>query len=466
MSTLDPQDWSGLRAVGHKMLDDMIDHLASLRQQPVWQPMDQSVRQGFAAPVPVTGIDLETLYTRFKTDIQPYVTGNLHPRFMGWVHGGGNPVSMLADLLAGAMNANCGGRNHVGIVVERQVIAWAAEILGMPAQTSGVLLTGSSMANFCALLCARQKALGEAGHETGINGSKLVAYASAGVHRCVTGAVDMAGLGRAALRQIPLDDQFRMNLTQLRAAIKRDKEAGLTPFFIAATAGSVDVGAFDDLTAIADIAAQERAWFHVDGAFGALAALSPVTRHLSAGLDRADSIAFDFHKWAQVTYACGCLLVRDPDVHNATFAQATNYLAAAPRGLAGGFPWPCDLGPDLSRGFSALKVWMTLSAYGTERLAGVVENSCALAKQLAHLVQANDSLVLMAPVTLNIVCFGVKNKSNQQILDLVADLQEDGVFAPSTTMIAGRAAIRCALVNHRTTTEDIQALVQEVLKRI
>ncbi|MDE1905973.1 MAG: cytochrome D ubiquinol oxidase subunit I [Rhodospirillales bacterium] len=466
MITLDPADWSSLRALGHKMLDDMVDHLATLREQPVWRPMPEAVRQSFTTPLPSTGTEVEALYTRFTAEIQPYVTGNLHPRFMGWVHGGGNPVSMLAELLAGAMNANCGGRDHVGIAVERQVIAWAAEMLGMPAQTSGVLLTGSSMANFCAVLCAKQNALGEAGHETGVNGTRLIAYASAGVHRCVTGALDMAGFGRAALRKIPVDADFRMDMDKLREAIAADRAAGFTPFLIAATAGSVDAGAFDDLNQTADIAEAENAWFHVDGAFGALAALSPAKRHLTAGLGRADSIAFDFHKWAQVTYSCGCLLVRDPEIHNATFAQPTSYLAAAPRGLAGGFPWPCDLGPDLSRGFSALKIWMTLSAYGTEGLARVVENSCALASRLAGHVQASNRLVLLAPAALNIVCFGVEGKTDQQVLDLVADLQEDGLFAPSTTIINGRVAIRCAIVNHRTTEDDIDALVAEILRRV
>jgi aromatic-L-amino-acid/L-tryptophan decarboxylase len=466
MNTLDPADWSSLRALGHKMLDDMVDHLATLREQPVWRPMPEAVRQSFTAPLPSTGTNAEALYARFQADIQPYVTGNLHPRFMGWVHGGGNPVSMLAELLAGAMNANCGGRDHVGIAVERQVIAWAAEMLGMPAQTSGVLLTGTSIANFCAVLCAKQKALGEAGHETGLNGTKLTAYASAGVHRCVTGALDMAGFGRAALRKIPVDADFRMDMAKLREAIAQDRAADFTPFLIAATAGSVDVGAFDDLNATADIAAADNIWFHVDGAFGALAALSPGKRHLTDGIGRADSIAFDFHKWPQVTYSCGCLLVRDPVLHNATFAQATSYLAASSRGLAGGFPWPCDLGPDLSRGFSALKVWMTLSAYGTDGLAGVVENSCNLAQRLAMRVQTSNRLTLLAPVALNIVCFGIEGKTNQEVQDLVADLQEEGLFAPSTTNINGRTAIRCAIVNHRTREEDIDALTEEILRRI
>jgi glutamate/tyrosine decarboxylase-like PLP-dependent enzyme len=448
------------------MLDDMVDHLAGIREKPVWQPMPQAVRAGFKAPLPAQGTAPEALYEAFQTTIQPYVTGNTHPRFMGWVHGGGNPVSMLAELLAGAMNANCGGRDHVGIAVERQVIAWAAEMLGMPAQTSGVLLTGSSMANFVAVLCARYKALGDAGRHGGVGGAKLTAYASAGVHRCVPGALDMAGLGSDALRRIPANADFRMDLDALRAAIAADKAAGCTPFLIVGTAGTVDAGAFDDLNTLADIATAENAWFHVDGAFGALAALSPSKRHLTTGIGRADSVAFDFHKWAQVTYDAGCVLVRDPAVELATFAQATNYLATAPRGLAGGAPWPCDLGPDLSRGFRALKVWMTLSAYGSVALGGIVDDTCALAQHLATRINASNRLELLAPVKLNIVCFGITGAMDSQTANLVADLQEEGKFAPSTTTIGGRLAIRAAIVNHRTTVADIDALVEEILSRV
>ena len=466
MSTLDPADWAGLRALGHKMLDDMVDHLATLRDGPVWQPMPPAVRAGFNAPLPVQGMPLEALYERFRADIQPYVTGNTHPRFMGWVHGGGNAISMLAELLAGAMNANCGGRDHAGIAVERQVIAWSAKMFGMPAETSGVLLTGSSMANFVAVLCARTKTLGQAGRSNGVGGRKLTAYASAGVHRCVPGALDMAGLGSDALRRIPVDEDFRMDIQQLRAAIAADRGAGRTPFLIVGTAGTVDVGAFDELGTLADIAAEAGAWFHVDGAFGALAALSPTHKPALAGLERADSVAFDFHKWAQVTYDAGCVLVRDPDIELATFAQATSYLAAAPRGLAGGAPWPCDLGPDLSRGFRALKIWMTLCAYGTQALGGIVDETCALARRLAGLIQASPGLTLLAPVKLNIVCFGIVGFSDAQTAALVADLQEEGLFAPSTTIIGGRLAIRAAIVNHRTSAADIDALVAEIIRRI
>jgi glutamate/tyrosine decarboxylase-like PLP-dependent enzyme len=373
---------------------------------------------------------------------------------------------MLAELLAGAMNENCGGRDHAGIALERQVIAWAAQMLHMPPTTSGILLTGSSMANFCAVLCARTQALGTQARAAGLQSAKLTAYASAGVHRCVPGALDMAGLGANALRKIPLNDAFSIDLAALEAAIQSDLAAGATPFLVVGTAGSVDTGAFDNLAALHALAQKYGAWFHVDAAFGALAALSPAHAHNLAGIEHADSVAFDFHKWAQVTYDAGCLLVRNAQIQQATFAQATSYLAAAPRGLAGGQPWPCDLGPDLSRGFRALKIWMTLSTYGTDALGAIVETTCALAQHLAARIRASSQLELLAPACLNIVCFTVTGHNNAQISDLVADVQEEGLFAPSTTTIAGRTAIRAAIVNHRTVQADIDALVDEILRRI
>ena len=465
MTSLDPADWSELRSLGHRMMDDMIDHLAGLRAGPVWQKMPDGVRRGFQKPLPSSGSDLNALYQSFTETIQPYVTGNTHPRFMGWVHGGGNPVSMLAELLAGAMNANCGGRDHVGIAVERQVIAWAVEMVGMPASSSGVLLTGSSMANFVAVLCARYQALGPEARKTGIGSAQLTAYAAAGAHRCIPGAMDMAGLGTDALRLIPVDADYRIDIGRLKTAMAEDIAAGKRPFLVIGTAGSVDVGAIDDLDALADIAVQSQTWFHVDGAFGALATLSPALKPRLVGIERADSLAFDFHKWAQVTYDAGCVLVRDSNVQLSTFAQKTNYLATAKSGLAGGDPWPCDLGPDLSRGFRGLKIWMTLSAYGTEALGAIVTHTCQLAKHLETLIRASDMMELAAPVTLNIVCFRVRNFDDAKNASLVVDLQEAGLFAPSNTIINGQIAIRAAIVNHRTTYADIDAFFNAVTAR-
>jgi glutamate/tyrosine decarboxylase-like PLP-dependent enzyme len=465
MSTLDPENWDSLRALGHRMMDDMVDHLANIAAQPVWRPMPEAVRGAFKSPLPTQRTPPETLYETFCETIAPYATGNTHPRFMGWVHGGGNPVSMLAELLAGALNANCGGRDHAGIAVERQVIAWAAQMLGLPAETSGLLLTGSSMANFVALLCARQKALGDDARAHGLAGHKLTAYAGATAHRCIASALDMSGLGTKALRNIPVDANDQIDLGALQAALAQDLATGHTPFLIIGTAGTVDTGAIDPLDALAAIAKAAKAWFHVDAAFGALAALSPTHAPLLKGIEQADSVAFDFHKWAQVTYDAGCVLVRDPAIHLATFAQKTAYLAGAKRGLAGGEPWPCDLGPDLSRGFRALKIWMTLAAHGTAALGGIVDTTCALAQHLAARIAASNRLELLAPVRLNIVCFAPIGGTGAQTEALVADLQEEGLFAPSTTRLNGRLAIRAAIVNHRTTKPDIDALIEEILKR-
>jgi len=462
-TTLDPENWSELRALGHLMMDDMIDHLSGISERPVWQKMPDDVRAHFTTPLPAAAGNLAALYDDFSKNIKPYVTGNTHPRFMGWVHGGGNAVSMLAELLAGAMNANCGGRDHAGIAVERQVISWAADMVGMPATTGGVLLTGSSMANFVAVLCAKYRALGQAGRDNGLQGQKLTAYASTGVHRCVPGALDMSGLGLAALRKIPVDADYRMNLKTLKTAIARDRAAGHQPFLIVGTAGTVDVGAIDDLAAIADIAKTENIWFHADAAFGALACLSPTLKPRLAGIERADSVAFDFHKWAQVTYDAGCVLIRDRQIQLATFSQPTNYLAPA-EALAGGAPWPCDLGPDLSRGFRALKIWLTLSAYGKDAFGAIVDKTCALATHLATRIQSSPHLELAAPAPLNIVCFHVKNFSDTQTAALVAALQNAGTFAPSTTTLNNRLAIRAAIVNHRTERADVDGLIEAVEK--
>jgi glutamate/tyrosine decarboxylase-like PLP-dependent enzyme len=278
--------------------------------------------------------------------------------------------------------------------------------------------------------------------------------------------MDMAGLGTDALRLIPADDAHRMDIAALEQAIAADVAAGLHPFLIVGTAGTVDTGAFDNLAAIADIAAREKIWFHVDGAFGATAAFSAKYRPLLAGVERADSLAFDFHKWAQVPYDCGCVLVRDRTLLLETFAQSLAYLEGADRGIAGNAPWPRDMGPDLSREFRALKVWFTLRAYGADGIGRVVETGCDVAQHLAARVLREPALELLAPVALNIVCFRVAQGAedlNQFNKDLVADIQEAGIAAPSTTTINGKLAIRAGVFNHRSTREDADALVDGIL---
>ncbi len=449
------------------MLDDMFDRLQDVRQGPVWQRMPDELRAELRVPLPQQGADPSSVYDEFRRLIAPYGLGNTHPRFMGWVHGGGTGIGMLAELLAGAMNANLGGRDHAPIEVERQVVRWAAELVGMPSDSGGLLVTGSSMANLIAVLVARRHAAGAAVRGDGVGGLGLVGYAGANAHGCVPRAFDMAGLGSAALRQVACGADHRIDLAALAAAVRRDRARGLRPFLVVGTAGSVDTGSIDDLAALAGFCRSEALWFHVDGAFGALAALSPRLRGRLDGIARADSLAFDFHKWAQVPYDAGCVLVRDASLQLQNFTQRLDYLAGATRGAAGNAPWPADLGPDLSRGFRALKVWMTLKTYGAERLGRMVEACCDVAAHLAERVAAEPSLELLAPVPLNIVCFRLRRAGtdlDRLNADLVADLHEAAIAVPSTTRIDGKCAIRAAIVNHRTTRDDVDAMIDGLLR--
>jgi aromatic-L-amino-acid decarboxylase len=466
IESLDPADWTNLRALGHRMIDDMFDHLESLRDQPVWRKMPEPLRRELRQPLPRGPSPAEAVYEDFQRLVRPYSTGNLHPRFMGWVHGGGNPVGMLAELLAGGLNANLGGRDHAPIEVERQVIAWAAEMLGFPPDASGVLVTGTSIANLIGVLVARSAKLGPAVRSDGVDGTRLVAYTSAAAHGCLPRAMDMAGLGFAALRMIACDERGRIKPDALAASIAADRADGACPFLVVGTAGTVNTGAVDDLAALADFARDEGLWFHVDAAFGAIALLAPKLRPLLAGIERADSVAFDFHKWAQVPYDAGCIVVRDASRHLETFGAEAAYLRREERGLAGGGVWPCDLGPDLSRGFRALKVWMTLSVYGADRIGAVAQQTCDLAAALAAIVDREPALERLAPVALNIVCFrfvAADGDLDRLNADIVADLQEAGIAAPSTTIVNGVLSIRAAIVNHRTNHADIAILVDAVL---
>ncbi|GIZ52698.1 pyridoxal phosphate-dependent decarboxylase family protein [Noviherbaspirillum aridicola] len=467
-SSLDPTDWNELRAQGHRMLDDMFDHMAGLRQKPVWQPAPQEVRDAFREPLPRQPTPLAEVHARFLDEILPYGIGNAHPGFMGWVQGGGTAVGMLAEMLAAGLNANLGGRDQIPVEVERQVLHWVRELFGFPDEASGLFVTGSSMANMIAVLVARTGALGTGVRKTGLaaSGRRLTAYASVAAHQCVSQAVDLCGLGTDALRLIPVDALGRMDTVALEAAIAHDRRQGFTPFIIVGSAGTVDIGAIDPLPALADIAAREGLWFHVDGAYGALAMLSPEIAPRLAGLERADSIAFDFHKWAQVQYDAGFILVRDGRLHHDSFASPAAYLARETRGMAANSPWLSDFGPDLSRGFRALKTWFAIQAYGSERLGEVISHGCRLAQDLKQRIESEPRLELLAPVGLNIVCFGYRCEEADEVnREIVIALQESGLVAPSTTIVNGRLAIRAALFNHRTRQQDIDTLVEAVLHR-
>jgi glutamate/tyrosine decarboxylase-like PLP-dependent enzyme len=474
--TLDPADWSEFRAQAHRMLDDMLGYIEEIRERAVWQPIPADLRARFQAHAPQHAEKLANVHAEFMRAILPYTQGNVHPGFMGWVNGGGTPVGMLAEMLAAGLNANLAGRDHIPVEVERQVTRWVAELFGFPENASGLFVTGTSMANLIAVLIARDAALGIDVRASGVAEAfkRLTAYTSTSVHSCVPKAMDIAGLGSDALRLIPADLRCHIDLAALAQAIQRDREAGLTPFLVVGTAGTVNAGAIDDLAGLAELCEREKLWFHVDGAFGALAKLAPDLAPKLNGMERADSVAFDFHKWGQAPYDAGFILVRDAEAHRRAFVAPAAYLQRAERGLAAGSPWPCDFGPDLSRGFRALKVWFTLKVYGVEALGASISRTCALARYLESRIAETPELELMAPVELNIVCFRYRpqgsdaedsnsERSNRINDEIVIRLQESGIVAPSTTRIRGRVAIRAAIVNHRTSRAEIDALVENAL---
>jgi glutamate/tyrosine decarboxylase-like PLP-dependent enzyme len=465
--SLDPEDWTQTRAQAHRMLDDMLDYIAYIRDRPVWVPVPETVRENFRSEIPRTATPLEAVHREFMEFVLPYAGGNVHPGFMGWVQGGGTAAGMLAEMLAGGLNANLGGRDQAPLEVERQMVEWARQLFGFPEGASGLFVTGTSIANLLAVLVARTAKLGNTVRQQGIGAAahQLRAYASSSAHGCVAQAMDLAGFGSDALRLAPVDKSSRMDIAALRAMILSDREAGLEPFLVTGSAGTVDVGAIDDLAALARLCREQNLWFHIDGAYGALGMLSPEIAPRLDGIALADSIAFDFHKWGQVPYDAGFLLVRDGRQHYETFASPAAYLRRETRGLAAGSPWPCDFGPDLSRGFRALKTWFTLKVYGADAIGATIAKACALAQYLEQRVRAEPALELMAPAQLNIVCFRYRAEESDRVNStIVADLQESGIAAPSLTTIEGQLAIRAALFNHRTRPADLDALLEAVLR--
>lgn len=470
--SLDPEDWAQFRRVAHAALDDCIDYLARVRERAVWQPPPAEALALMQSPLPAAPAALEQVLDDVRWAVLPYATGNTHPRFFGWVHGAGTPLGVVAEMLAATMNSNCGGREHAAIHVERQVIDWARTLFGFPAGSSGVLTVGTSMATVIALAAARAHRLGERGRLEGNAGSRrLVGYCSAEAHVAITKAFELLGLGSAHLRAIPVDAHFTVSTEALERSIRDDRASGLEPFLLVGTAGTVNTGSFDDLAGLARVAAREGLWYHVDGAFGAAAILAPALAPLLRGLERADSVAFDFHKWLHVPYDAGCILVRDEALHRATFASATPYLQRQDRGTAGGAPWFTDYTLDLSRGFRALKVWFTIKEHGTRRLGEAVEKNVRQAARLAQLIEGRDRFELLAPVELNIVCFRYKASGRSgPALDafneeLAVALQESGVAVTSLTTLGGNRALRVNITNHRTRDEDLTLLL-DTLERL
>ena len=468
---LDPADWDAFRASLHQVVDEMVDRFQDEGTGPVWQAIPESVHQGFTGPLPRAPRPLDSVLDRVRRDVLPYTLGNTHPRFFGWVHGSGTPVGALAELLAASMNANTGGRHHAPILVEDQVVNWVRRLFDFPEEATGLVVSGTSMATVVGLAVARHRATRGLDRKEGLrDGPPLVGYTTRDGHQSIRDAFSLLGLGASALRAVPMLDDGSMDPVALERRITEDVHAGRKPFAVIATAGSVTCGAIDDLVRIREICRDHGLWMHVDAAFGAAARLSPQLAPRLDGIETADSIAFDFHKWFHVPYDAGFVLVRDGRLHTATFGGREDYLTSLGQGPGSGDIWPCDLGPELSRGFRAFKVWFTLQTLGADAIGEAVERNVRQARSLARMVDREPELERLGPADLNIVSFRYRSEGrgnaelNELNREILLEIQERGIALPSPIRRDEAFGIRVCLCNHRTRDSDLRLLVKAVLE--
>ena len=454
--------------MGHAAADAVAEHRERLLSRPVFGKVPDAAL--FDEPLPEEGLPFDDVLAFAREHILPFPMGNSHPRFYGFINATADPVGIAADYLAAAMNPNCWGGDHAAIHVEKCVVRWLAQMLGYPPDAEGILVSGGSMANFTALATARRAICPGNVREDGLSGQPpLVVYASDQVHSCVDKAVDLLGIGTRHLRKLESDERFRLRLDRLEEALARDRREGLRPAIVVGNAGTVNTGAIDPLEEIADFCRRESLWFHVDGAYGAMAALSPRLAPLFRGMERADSLAADPHKWLYVPYEAGATLVREPGRFADAFRKFPEYLAADAESPFPGPAWFAERGVELSRGFKALKVWMGLKTHGRRRYAELIEEDVRLARFLAAEVERRPDFERLAESVLSIANFRYRpagRRLSDPELDavnrkIINRLVGNGSFFLAPTVLKGRTALRVSIVNFRTRDEDLVALLDE-----
>jgi aromatic-L-amino-acid decarboxylase len=471
---MDPEEF---RRLGRRVVDRIADFLASLPERRVTpgetpQQLRKILGEG---SLPQRGAPAEGLLDEAAQLLIEHSLFNGHARFWGYITSSAAPIGALADLLASAVNPNVGafGLSPIATEIELQTVRWIAEMIGFPSGGAGVLVSGGNMANFVGFLAARRaKAPWDIRVAGAAGGPALCAYASVETHTWLKKAADLFGLGTESLRWIPVDSEYRMDVEALRAAIREDRAAGRFPFLVVGTAGSVSTGAIDPLPRIAEVASEENLWFHVDGAYGGLAAVLPDAPAALCGLSQADSVAVDPHKWLYAPLEAGCTLVRDPAALEDTFAYRPPYYHFDENDETVNL---YERGPQNSRGFRALKVWLGLRQAGREGYARMIADDIALAQRLFEKVSATSEL---EPFTreLSIATFrfvperlaGAGAESGEYLdrlnTELLTRLQNGGEAYVSNAVLGGRFVLRACIVNFRTRAADIDSLPDLVVR--
>jgi aromatic-L-amino-acid/L-tryptophan decarboxylase len=470
-------DWEPKRAreIGERALDLWEQMLERLRELPVSRYQGaERVHEAVGIAVPDDPMPLDELFGYLREVVLERSMYPGHPGFMAYITGAGTVPGVAADLLAAGLNQNLGGwrLSPAASEIELHLTRWLARQFGLPEGSGGLIVSGGAMANFVGLKVARDRKAGWDVRGEGVRaGPQLVIYGSDEVHSVSQRAADMLGLGRAAVRQLPTDDGFRLRLDALRAAVDKDRAVGRHPIAVVASAGTVATGAIDPLEGIADLCVHNGLWFHVDAAYGGPGVLADELRPLYSGIERADSIAFDPHKWLYTPHSGGCVLVRDFEDMPRSFSihEHASYVfedkARTGTGLDGN-----EMGPQFSRGFWALKVWVSLLAHGRKAYARRIAHDVELARYLGERVEERPDFERMAPVTLSICCFRYipedlpDDPGREEYLDslnerLMTEIQMDGRVYPSNAVLGGRFTLRACIVNFRTEAEEMDLLL-------
>src|SRR5437868_1755334 len=450
----------------------VFEYLTTIAERPVRaENYAGKTTESIDAELSAEGVPLDQLMAECRR-VMDLSRHNGHPRFFGYVASPSTPIGAYADLIASALNANitCWRSGPAGTEIERMVVRWLGSLIAYDNDAIGLLTSGGSMANTIALLIASRRKSGEEMAQKGLwnSGPAMTLYASEEVHMSVAKAADILGFGREQVRVIGCDERQRMRVDVLRQRIDADLREGLRPFCVAASAGTVNTGAVDPLAELANLAREFDLWFHVDGAYGAPAVLDERKKHLFSGLERADSLSLDPHKWLYVPVDAGCLLFRDDAAAAAFSTEDADYIKTHGYTNEEAFAF-WDYGIELSRRFRALKVWLTLQYYGSRRIAEAISDDISLAAYLGELVDTADDFELLAPVELSICCFrcvprrGMSDaeldRLNERIMELV---QKGGRAYLSNATVNGRFALRACITNFRTTKNDIEETITVV----